>query len=73
MEGLERTLLEQPDLFVHTLTEKLLTYSLGRVMETHDQPAVRRIVREAEQDNYRISSLIREIVHSSPFQMRRSQ
>ena len=58
---------------VRTVTEKLLTYAVGRRMESFDQPAIRRIVRDAEAGGYRWSSIIRGIVESVPFQMRRSE
>ena len=58
---------------VRTVTGKLLTYAVGRGMESFDQPAIRRIVREAEAGGYRWSSIIRGIVESVPFQMRRSE
>ena len=70
--GLEQALLERPELFVRTLTEKLLTFALGRGVEHDDAPAVRRIVREARDGDYRLSSLVLGIVRSTPFQMRRS-
>ena len=69
---LEQALLNRPDLFVRTLTEKLLTFGLGRGVETYDAPAIRQIVREAKGDNYRFSRLIVGIVNSVPFQMRKS-
>jgi hypothetical protein len=72
ISGLERSLLERPRLFVQTLTEKLLTFALGRGLEYYDSPAVRQIVNEAESDNYRFSRLILGIVKSVPFQMRKS-
>ena len=59
--------------FITTVTEKLLSYALGRRLEAFDQPAVRKIVRDAAADDYRWSSLVRGIVASVPFQMRRSQ
>ncbi len=70
--GLEEALLRRPELFVETLTEKLLTFALGRGVEHFDGPAVRRIVCEAGEDDYRFSRLILGIVRSTPFQMRRS-
>jgi mono/diheme cytochrome c family protein len=70
--GLKRALLDRPDVFVSTMTEKLLTYGLGRGMEPSDAPAVRAIVREARNDDYRFSSLMLALVKSAPFQMRRS-
>ena len=71
--GLEQALLNRPELFVGTLTEKLLTYALGRGVEFYDAPEVREIVRTARAQNYRLSSLIMGIVKSKPFQMRKSQ
>ena len=55
------------------MTEKLLTYALGRGVESYDRPVIRKILREAAGDDYRWSSLIKGIVKSSPFQMRRVQ
>ena len=70
--GLRKVLLSHPEQFVDTVTEKLLTYALGRGLEYYDMPAVRRIVREAKPNDYRWSSVILGIVQSTPFQMRRS-
>ena len=70
---LRKLLLERKELIGHTVTEKLLTYALGRGLESYDQPAVREILREAAPQNYRWSALIGGIVHSTPFQMRRSR
>ena len=63
-------LMQYSDQFVRTITEKLLTYSLGRGLQYQDMPIVRAIVRQAARDNYKFSSLILGIVKSSPFQMR---
>ncbi len=71
--GLERTLLERPEIFVGVLTEKLLTYALGRGVEYYDAPAVRTIVRDARADDHRFSSIILGIAQSTPFQMRRAR
>jgi mono/diheme cytochrome c family protein len=71
--GLRQALLSRPELFVTTLTEKLLTYGLGRGLESYDAAAVRKIVRDARNDDYRFSSLVLGIVTSTPFQLRRSQ
>jgi hypothetical protein len=68
--GLKQALLTKSDQFVTTLTEKLLTYGLGRGVEYYDAPAVRAIVREARPGDFRFSSLIAGIVQSAPFQMR---
>ena len=70
--GLEQGLLSRPELFAGTLTEKLLTFALGRGVEYYDAPAVRKIVRDAAQEGYRFSSLILGMVKSVPFQNRRS-
>ena len=58
--------------FATTVTEKLLTYALGRGLEHYDAPAVRRILRDAEPGGYRWSSLIQGVVESLPFQLRRA-
>ncbi|MBF8305705.1 MAG: hypothetical protein HW398_893 [Acidobacteria bacterium] len=70
--GLRKLLVDKDDEFVTTLTEKLLTFAMGRGVEYYDQPAVRRIVRAAAPSGYRWSSLMVGIVKSTPFQMRRS-
>jgi mono/diheme cytochrome c family protein len=69
---LRRALLRRPEQFVQTLTERLMTYALGRSVEAHDMPAVRKVVREAARDDYRFSSLVLGIVRSAPFQMRKA-
>jgi hypothetical protein len=71
--GLRQVLLNPPDRFVRTLTEKMLTYALGRGLEYYDMPAVRRITRDVAASNYRASTLIFGVVNSLPFQMRRRQ
>jgi mono/diheme cytochrome c family protein len=68
--GLRQLLLGRPEQFVSTLTENLLTYSLGRSLAHYDVPTVRAIVREAARNDYRFSSLVLGIVRSTPFQMR---
>jgi hypothetical protein len=70
--GLEQALLERPELFVRALTEKLMTFALGRGVEYYDAPAIRRIVADARDDNYRFSRLVLGVVQSTPFQMRMS-
>ena len=69
--GLRRLLLKHGEEFVGTLTERLLTYALGRGVEYSDMPAVRSIMREAASVEYRWSSLILGVVNSPSFQMRR--
>jgi hypothetical protein len=73
VDGLRRVLLGRSELFVQTMTEKLLIYALGRGLEYYDAPAVRGIVRDAARQNYTFSALVLGIVNSTPFQMRRSQ
>jgi hypothetical protein len=59
------------DEFATTVTEKLLTYALGRGLEAYDAPSVREIMREAARDDYRLPALISAIIDSEPFQMRK--
>jgi mono/diheme cytochrome c family protein len=68
--GLRQLLVTRPDIFVGTLTEKLLTYALGRGLDYHDKPAVRTIVRESAGHDYRFSALVLGIATSTPFRMR---
>jgi len=71
--GLEAAILKRPQLFVATATERLMTFALARGVELSDGPAIRKIVREAAKEEYRLSSIILGIVRSAPFQMRTSQ
>jgi hypothetical protein len=64
-----QALMKHPEQFVQTMTEKLLTYGLGRRIEYYDMPGVRKIVRDAAKDDYRFSSVIMGIVKSPEFQM----
>jgi len=66
-----RAILRRPEQFVQTMTEKLMTYALGRTVEYYDMPAVRKIVHAAAATNYRFSSIVKGIVASEPFQMRK--
>jgi len=70
LKGLRALLLEQPDQFPRTVTEKLLAYALGRRLEYFDRPAVRKIVRDAAAHDYRWSSIVLGIVDSPTFLMR---
>jgi hypothetical protein len=70
---LRQTLVSHPERFAGTMTEKLLTYALGRGLDAHDMPVIRSILRESARSNYRFSSLILGVVNSGPFQMRRAQ
>ena len=73
LPDLRDVLVTRRDEFVTTVTEKLLTYALGRGIEHYDLPAVRAIVRDAEPGDYRWSAIISGVVRSMPFQMRRSE
>jgi hypothetical protein len=68
--ALRRALVAQPELFVTMLSEKLLTYALGRGLTAKDMPAVRAIVHAAEAQDYRMSAIVLGIARSLPFQMR---
>src|ERR1041384_4090828 len=70
--GLEEGLLKRPEIFAGTLTEKLLTFALGRGVGPPDAPAVREIVRAARAEDFRLSAIISGIVTSTPFRMRNS-
>jgi hypothetical protein len=67
---LRAALTRDPNVFVQALTERLLTYALGRGLTAADMPAVRTIARDAKAENYRLSSVVLGIVRSVPFQMR---
>src|SRR5688572_27371090 len=67
---LRAALTARPDAFVQTLTEKLMTYALGRGLQHYDMPVVRAIVRDAKARNYSFSAVVLGIVRSVPFQMR---
>ncbi|MEP7309452.1 MAG: DUF1592 domain-containing protein [Acidobacteriota bacterium] len=67
---LRKALLDRPEVFVGTMTEKLLTYALGRGLSYADMPVVRVIVRDAARNDYRFSSLVLGVINSMPFQMR---
>jgi mono/diheme cytochrome c family protein len=71
--GLRNLLAGDPERFARTFTEKLMTYALGRGLEHHDMPAVRKITREAARYDYRTSAIVLGVVNSLPFQMRRRQ
>ena len=72
-EGFRQALLARPELFVATASEKMLTYALGRGVEYYDMPAIREIVSQAAEDDFRFSAIVLGIVESTPFQMRMSQ
>jgi hypothetical protein len=67
---LRAAILSRPELFVSTVTRKLMTYALARGLEPADMPAVRAVVRGAAKDHYKFSALVLGVVRSVPFQMR---
>jgi hypothetical protein len=67
--ALRQAILQRPDQFVQTLTERLLTYGLGRSLDYQDMPTIRRIVRESAADEYRFSAIVLGIVNSEQFRM----
>ena len=69
-DDLRNSLASNPNQFVQTLTEKLMTYATGRAVTFHDMPTIRAIVRDTEKDQYRFSSIVMHIVNSDPFQKR---
>jgi hypothetical protein len=71
-KAFREALLSRKDEFIRTVTEKLLTYALGRGVDSFDAPTVRQIGRELAQNDYRWSSLVLGIARSAPFEMRRA-
>ena len=68
--ALRKAMLARPEVFVGTVTEKLMIYALGRGLEPVDMPVVRSIMRGAAKNNYAMQSIVLGIVQSSAFQMR---
>src|SRR5581483_81700 len=68
--SLRNALVRRPELFASTMTQKMLIYALGRGLDDRDMPALRAVLHDAARDNYRFSSIVLGIVHSTPFQMR---
>jgi aminoglycoside phosphotransferase (APT) family kinase protein len=68
--ALRQWVLRHPENFVETVTEKLMTYALGRGLTASDMPVVRAIVHDASQHQYRFSAIVMGIVKSTEFQMR---
>jgi hypothetical protein len=71
--ALRKAILKRPELFVRTVTQKLMTYGLGRGMESTDMPVIRGIAASTAAQNYRFSSVVLGIVKSVPFQMKTAQ
>jgi hypothetical protein len=73
-DGLRRALVDRPDRqFVQALTENLMTYALGRSLDYHDMPTVRRIVREAAAENFRFRSIVLGVISSDAFRKREAE
>ena len=71
--GLRREIAKRPEVFVGVLTEKMMTYAVGRGMEYYDMPAVRKVVQDARASNYRFSDVVLGVVRSVPFQMKETR
>jgi hypothetical protein len=70
-DDLRKALLRQPDQFVQTFVENLLTYAMGRERQYFDMPTVRRIVRDAAAKDYKFSAIVQDVVKTDQFRMRR--
>ena len=70
--GLQNAILRRPELFITTLSEKLLIFAIGRGVAYYDAPAMRKIVRDARAEDYRFSSIVMGVVNSTPFRMRKA-
>jgi hypothetical protein len=70
--ALREAVLKRPEMFARTLTEKLMTYGLGRGIELDDKPLVRKVAREAAARDYRWSAIVLGIVRSAPFMMKKA-
>jgi Protein of unknown function (DUF1592)/Protein of unknown function (DUF1588)/Protein of unknown function (DUF1585)/Protein of unknown function (DUF1595) len=73
VSGLRQLLVGQPEIFIGVMTEKMLTYGLGRGITYKDMPAVRKIVQDARSQNFRFSSLVMGVVKSTPFQLKEAK
>jgi hypothetical protein len=67
---LRQAITARPEAFATVITERMMVYALGRGLEPADMPVVRHIVKKAGQNNYRLSTIVNEIIASAPFQMR---
>jgi hypothetical protein len=67
---LRQAITARPEAFATVITERMMVYALGRGLEPADMPVVRRIVKKSGQNNYRLSTIVNEIIASAPFQMR---
>jgi hypothetical protein len=72
VSALRQEMTRRPDVFVGVLTERMLTYAVGRGLEYYDMPAVRKIVQDARSTDYKFSSIVLGVTRSVPFQMKES-
>jgi len=73
IDGLRRELVKNSDVFVGVMTEKLMTYALGRGLEYYDMTAVRKVVQTSKANNYKFSSIVLGVVKSTPFQFKEAK
>jgi mono/diheme cytochrome c family protein len=73
VNGLRRELVSRPEVFVGVMTEKMMTYALGRGVEYYDMPSVRKVVQDAGKNNFKFSSIVLGVVKSTPFQMKEAR
>jgi len=72
LDGLRNIILANKDQFVQTVTNRLLTYAVGRGLDYYDMPTIRKIVKQTAPSNYNFSTLVVNVVKSMPFQMRKA-
>jgi hypothetical protein len=70
---LRRELIRRPETFVGVMTERMLTYALGRGVEYHDMPAIRKIVQDSKSSQFKFSSMVVGVVKSTPFQFKEAK
>ncbi|HEX5108436.1 MAG TPA: DUF1592 domain-containing protein [Vicinamibacterales bacterium] len=73
VSGLRKEIVKRPEVFIGVMTEKLMTYAVGRGLEYYDMPAVRKVVQGARATDYRFSSIVLGIVQSAPFRMKETR
>jgi hypothetical protein len=73
IDGVRQMIVGKPEQFATAFTEKLMMYALGRNVQYYDAPTVRAIVRNAAEEDYRFSAIVRGIAGSVPFQMREAK
>ncbi len=71
--GLRQMLASNPNVFVGVMTEKMLTYALGRGITYNDMPAVRKIVQDARSRDFKFSALVAGVAKSTPFQFKEAK